>query len=102
MKNNPVVKLFNDLSDEDILTVLNEIIEAEKSGQFAYDSKIRELAQQCNVLTHPTISNNLLMVQINVLKEGAMRWVKIKEKNDGKEKENSGNTTTDSSTEGRE
>jgi hypothetical protein len=95
MKNNPITKLFNALSDEDILAVLNEIVEAEKTGQFGLESKIRELAKECNVITRTDVSANLLMVQINVLKEGAMRWVKLKEIEDAKKKENGTDTTTE-------
>jgi hypothetical protein len=77
---NPIVKLFNELSDADVQTALNDFIEAEKTGIYPMDSIIRTLAKQCAEITKVDTSSNLLMVQMNVLKEGALRWVKLKEK----------------------
>ena len=83
MKNteNPIVKLFSNLSDEDVMQALNEYIEAESTGIFSDDSMVRKLARQCSEITLMDTSSNLLMVQMNVLIEGSLRWMSIREKN---------------------
>ena len=67
-------KIYTDLDDIELMQILSEIEESEINGSYPNNSKIREIAKQSAHITGMDISSNLLLVQMNVLKEAAFRW----------------------------
>ena len=76
---NPINKLFNDLTDEELLVLLNEIEVCEKTGSYPMDSTIRELCRKIGQITEQEVSSNLFMAQVSVMRECSYRWKKILE-----------------------
>ena len=76
---NPIVKLFNDLTDEELQILMDEVIHCETVGYFPENATIRTLTKKCSEITQTDTASNLLMVQMNVFKQGAIRWIKLKE-----------------------
>lgn len=72
---NPIKQLFSDLSDDEVILTINEIKDAEITGTFPDNSNVRALCQESVKITNMDVSSNLLMVQLNILKEGAYRWL---------------------------
>ena len=72
---NPIKQLFSDLSDEELILTINEIKESDVTGVFPDNSNVRALCQESANITNMDVSSNLLMVQLNILKEGAYRWL---------------------------
>jgi hypothetical protein len=72
---NTIKQLFSDLSDEELILTINEIKESDVTGIFPDNSNVRALCQESARITKMDVSSNLLMVQINVLKEGSYRWL---------------------------
>ena len=72
---NPIQKVFNDLTDNELKEMVSEIQECEKTGVFEDDSQIRSLCRVVGEITGMDVSSNLLTVQFGVLKECAFRWV---------------------------
>ena len=72
---NPIKQLFSDLSDEELILTINEIKECDVTGILPDNSNVRELCRESAKITNMDVSSNLLMVQINILKEGAYRWL---------------------------
>jgi hypothetical protein len=46
------------------------------TGLFPENSNVRALCQELTKITKMDVSSHLLMVQINILKEGSYRWLK--------------------------
>jgi hypothetical protein len=72
---NEISKLYADLSDDEIKLSVREIKEAEKTGIFPDNSMVRKLCRETAKLTQMDVSSNLLMVQINILKQASYRWL---------------------------
>lgn len=74
---NSIIELFNGLTDEELLVLMNEIEHSELTGSYPNDAEIRKLCKRVSELTQQELSSNLFMVHLNVLKECAFRWKKI-------------------------
>lgn len=72
---NPIKKLYADLTDEQVVSGILEIKDAEITGWMPNDSIIRELCRESAKITGMDVSSNMLHTQIGILKEGAMRWL---------------------------
>ena len=76
---NPINKLYSDLTNDELLFLIDEIIIGEETGSFPIDAKIRDLCRKTAEITGMDISSNLMIVQIGVLKESAFRWKALQE-----------------------
>jgi hypothetical protein len=72
---NAIKKVFKDLTDTELKEMVLEIQEAEKTGVFEMDSRIRVLCRVVGGITGMDVSSNLLTVQFGVLQESSFRWV---------------------------
>lgn len=72
---NPIKKLYSDLTDEQVISGINEIKDADITGIIPTDSIIRELCRKSAKITGMDVSSNMLHTQVGILKEGAMRWL---------------------------
>jgi hypothetical protein len=72
----PIKQLFSDLSDEELILTIKEIKESDVTGLFPENTNVRALCQELTKITKMDVSSHLLMVQINILKEGSYRWLK--------------------------
>jgi hypothetical protein len=72
---NPIKKLYTDLTDEQVISGILEIKDAEITGIIPNDSIIRELCRESAKITGMDVSSNMLHTQVGILKEGAMRWL---------------------------
>jgi hypothetical protein len=65
---NKIKEIFQNISDQELHDAIKEIIESDKTG-FITDGVVRKYVKICG-----EESNDLFMVQVNILKEGAFRW----------------------------
>lgn len=75
MKENPINKLFKEISDEELRQSIREIQEDEKTG-FICDGVVRKYAKETVSITGESFSSILMHTQINLLREAAYRWIK--------------------------
>ena len=75
-----IAKMFSSLTDEELLLLMGEFTYCEEHGYYLEESNIRELCRNVSSITGLDVSSNLMMVQLNVLRECALRWKKIIEK----------------------
>ena len=76
-----IAKLFSDLTDEELLVLIEEFTYCEENGFYPEEAYLRELCKNVSRITGLDVSSNLMMVQLNVLRECALRWKKIIENN---------------------
>lgn len=74
---NPIVKIFNDISDDELKQAIKEIKEDEIKGIIRIGGVLRKYAD----ITHNSIgvgnmSMHLFLTETNLLKEAAFRWIK--------------------------
>ena len=72
---NPIKKLYKDLSNDELILLVKEIKKADETGIFPEDSQIRVMIRKSAEITGMDASSNILMTQINICKEAAIRWV---------------------------
>ena len=77
---NPIRKLYTELTNDELVVLLSEIESCEKTGLYPNDAKIRELCRKTASITGLDVSSNLLHVQIGILREGSFRWLNIKKR----------------------
>ena len=74
---NPIIKLFNDMSNDVLEMCLIELAEADKDG-FLKDGKVREINKEVRKLTlSSSESTDLFLTQMNIYKQAAMRYLVI-------------------------
>ena len=69
-----IKNIYSSLTDDELLLAVGEVESAELNGFFSEDSIVRELATKTSIITKMDVTSNLLIVQINILKESAYRW----------------------------
>lgn len=72
---NPIVKLFENISEEELKKAILEIKKDNLTGIIHEGGIVRKYAKLIGNITDEPISANLMMSQINLLKEAAFRWV---------------------------
>lgn len=72
---NPLITLFKNISDEDLKRAVKEMREAEETGIIQTDSIVRKYARLSGEITGGTTTTDFYMIQINLLKEAAYRWL---------------------------
>ena len=75
MVENPISKIFNDISDEELRQGITEMQEDDKTG-FTRDGVVRKYAHETMNITSENFSSVLLMTQINLLRQAAYRWIR--------------------------
>ena len=75
---NKITKLFYELSNTEVIECIKEILEAETSGIFENFSKVRALNEKVVEITDSSYSVNLFLTQNNILRQGALRYLKLK------------------------
>jgi hypothetical protein len=73
---NELHNLYDSLSDEELLVIINEIEESETTGSYPEDSAIRSLSNKASNITGTDTSSMLMLTQMNVLRQAAYRWKK--------------------------
>ena len=72
---NPIIKIFESLSDKDLCQCI--IDTNNEDGSIKIDSKFREIVEKVRLITNSTTySTDLLLCQMNIYKEGSMRFLK--------------------------
>lgn len=71
--NNEITELFKSISDSDLKLVMQEMKESESTGYIG--DLVREYAKKTVLITGNSVSTDLYMVQINLFKEAAFRWL---------------------------
>lgn len=74
----PILKLFSDLTDEDLVLAIAEIKENSKNGFIKDDGFVREMARKMKEITMVEGSMDLTFSEINLLREAAYRWLQNK------------------------
>jgi hypothetical protein len=78
---NKVLKIFSDLTDEQLREVLLEMKEDNQKGYIRTDGWIRKLNQEvCETIGEDTLSVHLHQTQINVYREAAIRYLEQDER----------------------
>lgn len=72
-----IAKIFSDLTDEELLILMGEFTFCEEHGFYPEDALLRELCKNVSSITGLDVSSNIMMVQLNFLRECALRWKKI-------------------------
>ena len=72
---NPIRKIFSDMSNDELLQGISEILDSEKSGVIPLDSVIRKYCDLCKEHTQSSSSSlELFMTTTNILREGSIRF----------------------------
>jgi hypothetical protein len=71
--NNKITELFKSISDSDLKLVMQEMKESESTGYIG--DLVREYVGKTVLITGNNVSTDLYMVQINLFKEAAFRWL---------------------------
>jgi hypothetical protein len=74
---NPIKKLYKDLSNEELILLVEEIIKSDETGTFPEDSQVRVMCRKSAEITGMDMASNIMMTQINICKEAATRWVSV-------------------------
>lgn len=72
---NDLNELYDSLTDKELLVIMNEIKEAELTGSYPEDSAIRTLSTKASQITKTDTSSMLMLTQMNVFRQAALRWV---------------------------
>lgn len=73
---NVVKLLFSEISDDDLKLAIEELIESDVTGFIKEDGYVRKYARLTGELTGGFTTTDFFMTTVNLLKEGAFRWVK--------------------------
>lgn len=71
---NPITKLFSEIPDEELRQGILEIKEDGVTG-IVRDGVVRKYAKKIGELTGNNMSIDLFMTEINILRQGALRWI---------------------------
>jgi hypothetical protein len=71
--NNEITELFKSISDNDLKLVMQEMKDSESTGYIG--DLVRDYARKTVLITGNDVSTDLYMVQINLFKEAAFRWL---------------------------
>jgi hypothetical protein len=71
--NNEITELFKSISDNDLKLVMQEMKYSESTGYIG--DLVRDYARKTVLITGNDVSTDLYMVQINLFKEAAFRWL---------------------------
>jgi hypothetical protein len=75
MKKNPIVALFDNISDEELKLIIQEMVDDEAKG-YVSDGYVRQYIKKVQKLTNSTtFSTDMLMVQMALYKQAAQRWI---------------------------
>lgn len=72
---NEVIKLFSEISDEELKNAIQEIKDGEKDGIIIGNGIVRKYAELTRDITGQDTSSNLFSTQINLLKQASFRWI---------------------------
>lgn len=72
---NPIKKMFDDISDAELCDAISEIKESETNGIIKKDGIVRKYSKLSGEITGGATTTDFYMVQINLLKQAAYRWV---------------------------
>lgn len=76
---NLITEIFKDLTDEELVICIIEIDDPD--GKIPSDSLFRTIIEKVRLITKSdSYSTDLLLCQMNIFKEGAMRFIKLKNK----------------------
>jgi len=72
---NPIIKIFETLSDTELVECINDI--NTEDGTIALNSRFRQVVEEVRSLTNSaSYSTDLMMVQMSIFREGALRFKK--------------------------
>lgn len=71
-----IKKLFENISDEELLLAVSEIKEDSESG-IIREGVVRKYSKlACEMTNEPRLSTHLYLSEISILKQAAFRWLK--------------------------
>lgn len=73
---NPIIKLFEDISDEDLREAILELKESDKTGFIKEGGYVRKYAKLTGDITGSATTTDFFMTTVNLLKQAAFRWIK--------------------------
>lgn len=73
---NQIQQMYNAISNEELMEAIREIQQSEETGIIGHT--VRKYARASSIITNSETSTELLMTQINLLKQAAFRWTKAK------------------------
>ncbi len=77
---NPIMKIFSDLTDMELVTAIHEIQQDEPNGIIRANGYVRKLNQKVMEITNETnYSVHLTSVVVGLFKEAAYRYAKSNE-----------------------
>lgn len=71
---NPINKLFESLTDDELRDAINQIREDEPLGIIRIEGKVRDLTRKVNEITGDCHTMHLTMVQMSLFREAAYRF----------------------------
>ena len=74
---NPIKKLYKDLSNAELMLLVQELEKSDETGTFPEDSKVREMCRKSAEITGMDMASNIMMTQINICKEASIRWLAL-------------------------
>jgi len=74
---NPIKKLYKDLSNEELILLVQELEKSDETGTFPEDSQVREMCRKSAEITGMDMASNIMMTQINICKEASTRWLSV-------------------------
>ena len=75
MEKNPIVELFDNISDEELKLIIQEMVDDEAKG-YVSDGYVRQYIKKVQELTNSTTySTDMFMVQLALYKQAAQRWI---------------------------
>ena len=72
---NPIKDLFNNIPDEELKEAIKEIAEDSETG-IIRDGIVRKYTKLSCEMSGNGISTELFFTEINLLRQGALRWIK--------------------------
>lgn len=75
---NPITEIFKQLSDTELIQCITEL--ESQNGIVVNDGEFRKVVESVRLITNSTTySTDFLLCQMNIFREGALRFKQIKE-----------------------
>ncbi|OQA46914.1 MAG: hypothetical protein BWY47_01533 [Bacteroidetes bacterium ADurb.Bin302] len=72
---NRITEYFDNIPDEELKSAITEIQEDEPLGIIRVDGLVRKYTRDISEITQNPVSTELFLVQMNLFKQAAFRWV---------------------------
>ncbi len=72
---NKITEIFQSISNQELNSAILEIKQSEKDGIIPLSGVVRKYANKVSEITGNSISTDLFMTQMNLIKQAAFRWI---------------------------